>query len=227
MGMCKLKKLSKSTLIFLLFFLVFLFKDYFYFLIGILNPREDVLLETRYTILEAKNKDLMEELENILQVENLKYFEEYEYEVSKVLIRNTFTFNDFLVIENNDYEVGMAVVGPHGLIGRVSGVSKNTARVDLVTNPDNNISIMVHSSYGILSGYSKEYECLIIKNLNNYNNVGIGDLVYTSGLSTLPGGVIIGKVIKINYDRFKIEKNICVESRTDLSNIYYVGVIRK
>lgn len=224
-----MKKIYQSTLIFVIFFLCFIFKDYFYFLIGSIPKVTNEINNTESIILKAENEELKKEIESLNMLNNWEINPEFDYEISKVYLRNPLFFYESLVIENKNKELspGMAVIGESGLIGRVGEVSEMSARVDLITKPKNDISVMVHGAYGILSGYSKEYECLIMKNFNNYSKVEVGDLIYTSGLSMLPGGILIGKVSMINYDRFKIEKNICVEYKIDLDNINYVGVIKK
>ena len=225
-----MKKIYKNTLIFILFFFAFIFKDYFYMLIGTINSNNTNGINAVVTnILKTENKELRRELKKALELHNIEFQSDFDYEIARVLIRNPFTFNDTMIISNtnNKHRIGDAVVGPNGLIGRIGEVNNKTSRVDLLTKPNNDISIIVHSSYGILSGFSKQHNCLIIRNLNNYVNVEIGDLIYTSGLSILPGGILIGKVSSINYDRFNIEKSLCVEMKESLNNINYVGVIKK
>ena len=180
--------------------------------------------------LKRENKELKNELEISLEKNNLILNESFDYIIAKVAIRNAFTFYDTIIINkgsNDDIKVGMAVVTSRGLIGRISKTNKNSSHVDLITKPSNNISIIVHGAYGILSGFSREQNCLIIRNLNNYDNVDVGDLIYTSPLSNLPGSILIGKVAKINYDHYQIEKKICVEKSVDLNNLNYVAIIKK
>ena len=229
--MINLRKVQKLSLIFFLFFITFLFKDYFYISLTNLSIKDKSLISSlEIQTLKRENKELKKELEISQELNYLKQSENYDYIIAKVAIRNPFTFYDTLIIDKGSDDgitSGMAVVNDRGFLGKISTTNKKSSQVDLITKPNNDISIIVHGSYGILSGYSKENECLIISNLNNYNNVDKGDLIYTSGLSNLPGSILIGKVSKVSYDRFQIEKKICVEKSVDLDNLNYVAIIQK
>jgi len=196
--------------------------------LNITNKEDISILEKE--LLKRENEALKKELEITLEKNDLVLNEAYEYIIAKVAIRNAFTFYDSIIIDkgsSNGIKVGMAVVTNRGLLGRINKTNKKSAHVDLITKPNNNISIIVHGAYGILSGYSKEQECLILRNLNNYQTIDVGDLIYTSPLSSLPGSILIGKVAKINYDHYQIEKKICVEKAVDLDNLNYVAIIKK
>jgi len=196
--------------------------------LNIMSIEEIKELETK--TLKRENKELKRELEIALEKNNLTLNEAFDYIIAKVAIRNAFSFYDSIIIDKGSDDgitPGMAVVTNKGLVGRISRVNKRSSHVDLITKPNNDISIIVHGAYGILSGYSRIHECLILRNLNNYQTIDVGDLIYTSPLSTLPGSILIGKVAKINYDHFGIEKKICVEKSVDLDTLNYVAIIKK
>jgi len=187
-------------------------------------------LEVEMNLLRRENEELKKQIEEAKKITGFVSDESFDYVISRISIRNPFTFYETIVIphgKNQGIKSGMAVVTKNGLLGRIDKVNKNSSTVNLITKPNNDISVIVHGVYGILSGYSRELECLQIRNLNNYDLIEIGDLVYTSTFSELPGGILIGRVMSIDVDRHQIEKKICVESKVDLDNINYVAIIKK
>ena len=182
---------------------------------------ENEVLKTEINYLKNEINILSKQTEFIVN-------ENYQYLMTRISFRNPYTFYETMTIpkgSKDNIEKGMAIIGQNGLIGIVKEVNKNSSKIDLITNNNNEISIVVHNSYGILSGYSNSEEALIIKTMNNYDNIEIGDLVYTSGLGSLPSGILIGKVKKIEYDNYEIEQKIYINSKNDLDNINIVAVL--
>ncbi len=212
-----------------IFIISFIFRDYIYDVIGVLKYNDKYAKQSsEVEVLKSENKALKDKIKTTYELNSLKFEDKYKYQLSEVTIRNPYSFFDTLIInegKKSNIKNGYPVVSENGLIGVISEVNSNSSKVDLITNATNEISVIVHGSYGILSGYSKKDNNLIIKNITNYDNIEIGDLVYTSGLGKLPLGILIGKVEKIVYDRFKIEQSIYVKSKVDLNNINYVAVI--
>ena len=66
---------------------------------------------------------------------------------------------------------------------------------------------------------------LIVSDLSMYDDVFIGEEVYTSGIGNLPGDIYIGNVIDIKANNTEIEKILEVSPVVDLSMINYVMVV--
>ena len=224
-------KLLKYSAIIFIFFITFLLKDYIYHTLSYLNApnnNEKVLIELEET--KRLNAELSRELIAASELYGLQTNTQSAHILAKISIRNPYYFYDTLTINkgsNDKIKNGSAVFNAEGLIGVITKVNKRSSRVELITKATNEISVIIHGRYGIITGYSKEEESLIIKNINNYDNIEINDLVYTSGLGNLPGGIYVGKVEKIIYDKYQIEQSIYVKTKIDFDKLNYVGIISK
>ena len=174
------------------------------------------------------NNNYCTSLENdyneLLKINDFKITSELNLVVSKVMLRDIYEFSDTLTIykgTNAGIKEGNAVITDKGLIGVVSKVNKESSVVKLITNKSSNISVRIGSSYGILN----MQDSLIVSDLSMYDDVFIGEEVYTSGIGNLPGDIYIGNVIDIKANNTEIEKILEVSPVVDLSMINYVMVV--
>ena len=175
------------------------------------------------------NNNYCTSLENdyneLLKINDFKITSELNLVVSKVMLRDIYEFSDTLTIykgTNAGIKEGNAVITDKGLIGVVSKVNKESSVVELITNKSSNISVRIGSSYGILN---MQDNSLIVSDLSMYDDVFIGEEVYTSGIGNLPGDIYIGNVIDIKANNTEIEKILEVSPVVDLSTINYVMVV--
>ena len=174
------------------------------------------------------NNNYCTSLENdyneLLKINDFKITSELNLVVSKVMLRDIYEFSDTLTIykgTNAGIKEGNAVITDKGLIGVISKVNKESSVVKLITNKSSNISVRIGSSYGILN----MQDSLIVSDLSMYDDVFIGEEVYTSGIGNLPGDIYIGNVIDIKANNTEIEKILEVSPVVDLSTINYVMVV--
>lgn len=175
------------------------------------------------------NNNYCTSLENdyneLLKINDFKITSELNLVVSKVMLRDIYEFSDTLTIykgTNAGIKEGNAVITDKGLIGVISKVNKESSVVELITNKSSNISVRIGSSYGILN---MQDNSLIVSDLSMYDDVFIGEEVYTSGIGNLPGDIYIGNVIDIKANNTEIEKILEVSPVVDLSMINYVMVV--
>ena len=109
-----------------------------------------------------------------------------------------------------------------GLVGVITDVSENNSRVRLITSNESNISVKINESYGILKVSNGS---LIVSDLSNYDNISVGDKIYTSGIGNLIGDIYIGEVSNIFLNSTNIEKIITVTPAVDFDNLKYIAVI--
>ncbi|MBO6977999.1 MAG: rod shape-determining protein MreC [Prochlorococcus marinus XMU1428] len=96
-------------------------------------------------------------------------------------------------------EIGSSVVGPGGLIGRVSNTSLYTSSVTLITSPESRLGVWVDRIQinGLLVGLGSDYPSLILYSKDT--DIKVGDFVSSSPASTLiPPNIPIGVVQSIN-----------------------------
>jgi len=96
-------------------------------------------------------------------------------------------------------EIGNIVIGPGGLLGRVTSTSLFTSSVTLITSPESKLGVWVDRIQinGLLVGLGDDYPSLIV--YSNDADIKVGDFVSSSPASTLlPPNIPIGIVQSID-----------------------------
>ena len=200
----------------IIIYIIFLTKDSF---IGLINNKDKI--ESK--ICELENNNVLKEYNELLNLVNLTK-DNHLLIYSKIINRNIYEFYNFITISKgykDDIKKGDIVLNEYGLIGTISKVNKNSSEVSLITNKDTNISVKVGESFGIL--YSKDNK-LKIKNMKIEGTIKEGDEVLTSGLTSIPEGIKIGKVKNIKKDELELEYILDIEP-ISLHNLKYIGVL--
>ena len=166
------------------------------------------------------------ELKNLLNLKN----DYYNMVTCNVIKRDIDWFNTITINKGkkDNIDINMAVIDSIGLIGRISEVGEDYSIVELISNNNSKISVSINDIYGILDSYDKDNSVLIVKNVNNNNNIEIGNKVYTNGIGGIyPAGIYIGDVIDIISDKEDLSKILKVSVSNNFNNIRYVNVIRR
>ena len=66
---------------------------------------------------------------------------------------------------------------------------------------------------------------MYVKNIVSQTNIKVGDIIYTSGLTSITGNIPVGKVTKIDISKDKLSKTIEIKEIANLKDINYVVVI--
>ena len=162
-----------------------------------------------------------QKLSNILKINPSAFNIEY----SKVMLQNIYDFYNKITINkgtNSNIEKGQAVINEKGLIGIINKVSNNSSEVNLITNPNTSISVKVNNSYGILTTKDNK---LIVKNIKTNNEIKEGEQVFTSGLTDIPEGILVGTVKSVTKSSLELEYILEITSAIDIYNLSYVGVV--
>ena len=192
-------------------------KNWFY--ISLIDNKENIAKN----FCQIENKTITEDYYKLLNLVNIAK-EDNELIYSKVIKRDMYEFFNNITINKgskDQLKKGDIVINDQGLIGIISHVQENSSEVSLITNKDLNISVKVGESYGIL--YSKDHK-LKIKNMKIAGIIKEGDEVVTSGLTSIPEGIKIGKVTNIEKDESELEYILDIEG-ISLQNLKYLGVI--
>lgn len=178
------------------------------------------LLKSSY---ETRVNNLNKEISEYESISNLDITKDKSLILSKVALRDIYKFYDYLIISTSfKTNVGDAVINEKGLIGTIDETSDKEARVSLLTGK-NKVSVKVNNSFGLLGLYNKKTKYFKVNNITNYEEINIGDIVTTSGLSDIPKDIYIGKVVKIN--KKGIEQEVYVKSDIDFDNLNYLYVL--
>ena len=204
------KKIWISFGIFL--FLVFvriskgsLYKDFFYFFSKPFWPGEF----QKEVIIKSKDQEALIKL-NLLKKDNLRLREILKLQEASnintisaaVISRKTGSWWRQIILNKgskNGVEIGSIVVGPGGLLGRVSSTSLFTSTVKLLTSPESKVGVWVDRIQinGLLVGIGDDYPSLILYSKDA--DIKVGDFVSSSPASTLlPPNIPIGIVQSID-----------------------------
>ncbi|MEK7773813.1 MAG: rod shape-determining protein MreC [Deltaproteobacteria bacterium] len=120
----------------------------------------------------------------------------------------------------------LAVITPLGVLGMVMEVNGHTSRVLLDTDIRSNIDAIVQRTrvMGVVEGGGGGG--LVLKYIQQADDVRIGDLLLTSGLTGIfPKGLVIGEVSKIEQSPDSSFKHIEVRPGTDINNVEEILVV--
>ncbi|MDD4408150.1 MAG: rod shape-determining protein MreC [Bacilli bacterium] len=205
--------MKNNYLIYLLVIISILFRNPILNLINNFNSNfflKDNNIEIK--LLEEKNQLLKSEYQNLLDFKNNIKFE-YNYTICNIM-KDNYGFGNY-IINGDNYSIGDEVINEKGLIGVISKINNKTAEVKKIYNT--NLIVKINNETGKIISKDKDNN-LIIKEISNYNDISLNDLVYSTN------DTYIGKVIKIKYD---VLDNYLTVKTINLDNIKYVAVISR
>ena len=148
--------------------------------------------------------------------------------VARIVDRRFSPQDNMLVINagsRNGIEKDMSVLTPEGLVGRVTAVSQNYARVMPVINDDFKVSVVSDSSstLGVLA-WKGGNECMAhLENIPTSSRLKVGERLTTSDHSTFAiRGIPVGRVVRISGS--KLFSDVDVRLSVDFSSLSYVLV---
>jgi len=161
------------------------------------------------------------------------YSEQISYETiaARVIARDPHGWRDHIVIDKgtaNGIAKNDAVLGSHGLIGRVVSASLNSSVVMLISDPQSSLSGRVQDSRSlvVVEGTDRTDGLIRFDCLESGDKVQVGDLVITSGLGgVFPPGLPIGEVYSVEKDFYGIADTGLITPASNLLSIESVLVI--
>lgn len=186
---------------------------------------KEKIKEQEIQILKEEQKDLNQ----ILKIKDT--YQDYQKKYAKITTRNKMYWYNTITI-NKGTKDGIKKQSPvltdKGLIGEIESVTKNFSTVKLITsNKENKISIRIKEKtyqHATIIGYKYPY---LKAELTNGQNIKKGQKVTTSGLGNIPKNIPIGKVEKIEKDKYEVAFIAYIKPYQDMNNITYVGVLTK
>ena len=134
---------------------------------------------------------------------------------------------------NKGIKVGMAVVTPEGVVGRVTKVAPNRSVVRLIDDPELYVGVKITSTENITIEQGTAFgrgqgEPLGVENIDNDADLKPGDPVYTSGgdaKSLFPPDLPVGEVLEATKDASGAEQTVRVQPNAALDDLAFVRVI--
>jgi len=191
-------------------------------------------LEAERDALQAENVRLREiEGEYVLLREQLGYQQAHpqlDLLPAEVVGHAPTNLLRFLIINKGSQDgtrAEMTVVTPRGLVGRISTVGPNWARVLLITDVSSSVNAMVQRSRttGVVQGQVGGR--LVMRYIPQGESVQVGDLILTSGLGgNFPKGVLIGRVTEVRQKDVEMFQEAEVQSAVNFNRLEQVLVVR-
>ncbi len=184
-----------------------LYKDFYYLISKPFWPgqfQREVLTKS----IEQENllrlKQLEKDNKRLRQILSLQRLSDSESITATVISRNTGGWWRQITLNKgvkDGVAVGSVVVGPGGLLGRVSNTSLFTSSVTLLTSPESKVGVWIEriQTHGLLVGLGNDYPKVIFYNKDV--DIKVGDFVLSSPASTLlPPNTPIGIVKSVDEE---------------------------
>ncbi len=148
----------------------------------------------------------------------------HSFIISEILVDNSSQFGHSILINvgsRNGVRDGWPAIDSLGLVGRVSGVGRQSARVILLTDTNSRIPVKIQpsSARGIASGDASTFPILDL--LSNGSKIESGDAVVTSGDGGMfPPDILVGTVSKPPNQILRIVP------AADFRHLSYIKVLR-
>ena len=196
-----------------------------------------VIDSVRVRELEIENSELRAQLE--YKQENPDYLlsgatvlEENDNR-ARVLSQDPSTLVNYIVIDQgreDDVAVGMPVVTPAGLVGRVTEVGSSWARVLLLNDTTSSVNAVVQSTRatGIVQGQAQGSDLLVMRYLPLGESVKVDDLILTSGIGgAFPKRLVLGQVIQVRQRDTDLFTEAIIRPSVDFARLEFVLVMKK
>lgn len=203
-------------------------------------PEEITNLRQRNQLLETELANLRTQIialeQQVLEVEILEALLDFaraqpqnEYLAASIIARDPSPFLKYVIINrgsDDGLRWGMPIVSSEGLIGRISAVMANAARVQLITDSLSNVNVQVEPSEvdAVLQG--SVTGDLILGFIPQDANIQPGDFLLTSGLGgNFPSDILIGQVVSVRNEPTELFQQASIQSAVDFTRLEIVLVI--
>ena len=196
-----------------------------------LNEKVDELTEENSLL--AQNKYKLDRLEELYNLDN--EYSKYKKVAASVIGKDTGNYFNIFTIDkgsSDGIQEGMNVISGGGLVGIVSDVGRNYAKVRAIIDDESGVSASFAntSDSAIVSGDLKKIDegLINITGIDINAEVSAGDMVVTSQISDkfLPG-ILIGYVKSVSKDSTGLTKSGTLIPVVDFKHINEVLVIKQ
>jgi rod shape-determining protein MreC len=195
--------------------------------------QQNTELEAEIARLQVQNIELQEQVQESQMLSTLVDYArsrpENRYLAASVIGRDISPFMRYIVIDrgsDDDIRRGMPVVTNQGLVGQIAAVTAGAARVQLITDPESSVNVILQQSgaEAVLKGQINGE--LVLEFIPQDVNVQPGELVITSGLGgNYPPNLVIGQVSSVRSRPYDLFQSASVQQAVDFSNLDIVLII--
>ncbi|MCL4393173.1 rod shape-determining protein MreC [Patescibacteria group bacterium] len=160
------------------------------------------------------------------QLNNKYLVNKYNYIESQILYYGpTGTFGYIYVsVDSKSIKIGDSVVYENYLIGKITNIYGNYAKVMLISNVNMQVPVYIKNYNAILTGSLSN--SLILNDVTQFDKISVGDIVLTSGLgSSFPKNLIVGYISYISPNSSSSIRSVDVNNAINVNNLKYVFVL--
>jgi len=200
------------------------------------NKRLKARLED-FAVVQAEAADLKLDNKKLQElIDKSESLKDYNPIHATVIARNPDQWEEKIILNkgsSHGVEKNMAVMTAKGLVGKIILVTPFTSEVELLytNNPNYRVSAMVlgdKEAYGLIEGFDKERNELILKRIDSSLTVKKGQQVVSSGLGGIfPKGVPIGEITEVSTDDFGLTKMAYVKPSANFSILDHVVIAKR
>ena len=210
-----------------------IYKDFYYFISKPFWPgqfQKEIVLESIDQEYLIKLNLLKKDNIRLRRILSLKESSNDDNISAAVISRKTGSWWRQIILNKGSIdgvEIGNSVIGPGGLLGRVSNTSLYTSSVTLITSPESRLGVWVDRIQinGLLVGLGNDYPSLILYSKDT--DIKVGDFVSSSPASTLiPPNIPIGVVQSIN-ETFNSQKTAKISLLAKPHVIDWVQILKE
>lgn len=181
-----------------------------------------------YESLEKENQRLREMLELKQKNEDFRFSEPCD-----VVSHNANDlYGGFMLNKgkNDGISLNDPVITSAGLVGRVTSVADNYAKVTTIISPEVNVGVytMRAKTTGVIENdvSSAEKELCLMSDILKDADIEVGDIIFTSGKSGLfPADILVGTVVEVYDDPNGLTKHALIQTAEDVKSASSVFVI--
>jgi rod shape-determining protein MreC len=161
----------------------------------------------------------------------------YEPMTGRVIARSESVWYTTLTIDigtSSGVAIDDPVVGPDGLVGRVKSTTGGQAQVQLIIDPDSQVTAKVaeNGAQGIVSPEVGETDDMVLDFIDSQKTIDRGDIVVTAGwrstdglASKFPPNIPIGEVTEAPIAQQEASQEVHLEPYSDFADLDFVDVL--
>lgn len=194
---------------------------------------ENVRLKDKIAELETRTAvgdDVRDQLAEALALQDLSFVGSIPTVSARVVTTPISNFEQMIELDKGSdkgIEIGMPVVTPAGLVGKVSEVRAHRSRVQLLTDPTSAVGVSLPTSNEAGSAEGKGTgKDLVIDFVASGVLVKPGESVVTSGVGgSFPVGIPVGRVARSKAIPGELQRWVTVQLAADVEHLKLVKVL--
>jgi rod shape-determining protein MreC len=198
--------------------------------------QENQRLRSELSLLNSMKLELSELEADNTELRGLLHLEttlggHWRFQAASIIARNPDSWFDTVTVNRGSaagIRVGMPVIVPEGVVGRVIAVTPNTADVMLLTDPESGVgAVDVRSqAAGVILGQANPNGEMTFQLFTHRPDVQPGDAVVTSGFSQYyPPGLLLGEIVNVTPTEYGLTETATVLPAVDFNRLDTVLVM--